>query len=151
MFAPQLGRAARATTHSTVCTAQRTATCTRTFTAPSLSLAHRPHQRRLSSSKASCPPNDGSNRSGAAAGTQKTAHAARSQAVRGTGPRPTRSSRKSKEAESQFKQDGIDAMFSKLPRVPSTNDMRMQRSGMSCSTVVREWSKRLVRDCQRMC
>lgn len=129
MIAPQLGRAARATSHNTICTAQRTATCTRPAIANSLCLAHRPHQRRLSSSKASCPPDDGKDGSSAATSTNKTAHAARSQAVRGTGPRPTRS-RKSKDAESQFKQDKVDAVFDKLPKVPSTNDMRMQRSGM---------------------
>ena len=148
MIVPQLSRAVRATTHNTVCTAQQTATCTRNFTAPSFCLAHRPHQRRLSSSKASCPPDDGSDRNGAAASSQKTAHTARSQAVRGNGPRPSRTGRKSKEVESQFKQDGIDAMFSKLPRVPSTNDMRMQRSGMSDNTVVWERSKRLLEDRQ---
>jgi len=127
MIASQLGRAARATTQPTVCTASRTATCPRTAIPPAFCYSQRLQQRRPSSSKASCPPDDGSEGPRAATSTQKTSNSARSHAVRGSAARSARG-RKAREAEA-WKENEKGAVFSNLPRVPSTNDMRMQHSG----------------------
>ena len=153
MIASQLSRVARATPPASICTLPRTFALTWTSAPARACCAQKLLQRRLSSSKASCPPDDGSDGTRAAASTQKAAQPARSptkgSATKTNAPRQSRP-RKSKEVDVQSKEieaeQNVAAAYRNLPSVPRIDGI--QRSGSydlrSGRAVALRWLVRLL-------
>lgn len=128
MIASQLGRAARATTTVGTCTAHRAPAATLSAKASSFTCPQRTHQRRPSSSKASCPPDEGSNGARPSAAAPSVQEPARSPASKGSGAKQTRG-RKPKDADKHTALDktvgqATDSTFDNLPSVPTISHMR---------------------------
>jgi hypothetical protein len=118
MFSSQLGRAARVGTQSASISTSTCAVANRVSSATCPTLLSR--QRRLSSSKASCPPNGDSNRSRQPAAATKpdlpSSRPAKSRSS--TGQKSNSASRNVKAAR--------DETFANLPSVPSTEHILPQ-------------------------
>lgn len=139
MFSSQLGRVARASCSSTTCTAQRTAATFSAVTGP-LSCSQALRQRRPSSSKASCPPDEGPDGAKPAAPAQQTAPAARSSNARLARSKKAREAmadkaavaaairrqdmkQESRASKQESKLDNV--AFTNLPSVPTTEELRV--------------------------
>ena len=127
MIASQVGRLARATATTHTCTAHRTTVLSRSVASATLKCSDSSQQRRLSSSKASCPPDDGPNSARPAATTSQSPQPARSPGKASSGGKQARG-RKPKDAEwlqKKTKQSSEEeADYSKLPSVPSTDNIQ---------------------------
>ena len=129
MIASQLGRAVRASSIIHTCTAHRTAAAASISAASSsLPCSRSLHQRRPSSSKASCPPDDGPNGARSAATAQQAPTPARTPTSRNASGRQVRTRKAAKKADQvasdeRAKQLEHEATFSHLPSVPTTSHM----------------------------
>jgi len=143
MIASQVSRLARATATNHTCAAQRSLAVSRSTVTAGFSRSECLHQRRLSSSKTSCPPGDGSNGARPATTASQTPQPARAPNARSSSGKQTRG-RRSKEAEwtqKRAKESDQDAAFKRLPSVPSTHNM--QPAGMwtsICLTAISDTS-----------
>lgn len=127
MFTSQLGRAVRATPQLSTCASHRSITASRSASTPALSsYPQRLHQRRPSSSKASCPPDDES--AGAKASSTGAQQKTPQQPARTAAGRTAASKKKHGQSQSDWlasrakASSAQDAAYKDLPRVPGTHN-----------------------------
>lgn len=142
MIASHFGRVARATTSFSSCTAHLGPAATLSAQSSSFNSSQKPTQRRLSSSKASCPPDEGPNGARPSTATQATPQPSRSPTSRSNGTKQTRG-RKQKESDKRAGgQDNASkqmtsSAFDNLPSVPTTS--HMHPAGRMKNLVLLEW------------